>query len=370
MMILATITAAAWIWGRAIGFSKRLRPNSWNLLTGISITVFALSLWGVEYSSEKQQQSADVITIRVDNSTSITNAWLGHVALREMVEKVDSSADCTSYVRIMNGGSALSQPWISTITPGAFSLNSSGNGQSFSSPTAFSWGQSANANSYDAYFGTSSNPSFTVPPTIAGYYWSTKQTANQPFSCALAGSNFDFGAKVLFPISDMQHSDQSLTLNAMVLIGNGDPFQVVVMNPSGFFTRYNHLGYDFVAGPTPVHLHYQVSSNGSTAVDYSSLGRFFRSNSPPIQVLWTAPDNYEKSLIFWMSVFGMIVSPISTILTLVLTWISLHRRRAEGILLRLEVEKQKLEIEKLRLEVERMRLEPTRQTASLLIVPG
>ena len=47
--------------------------------------------------------------------------------------------------------------------PGAFSLSLPSNGQSFGSSTTsvtLSWGQSANANSYDVYFGTTSNPPF------------------------------------------------------------------------------------------------------------------------------------------------------------------------------------------------------------------
>lgn len=336
---------------------------------------FSALVVGLEHSSTKRQEHGDRRSIVLDNSTASSEVWLGRGGASEIVTEIDLSGFFAQpYLWRTNGGSALSQPWTSTNMPGAFSLNSPGNGQSFSSSTTsvgFSWTQSANANSYDVYFGTSSNPSFTVAPTVASYYWSTKQTANQPFNGAITGSNFASGTKVFFSISDMQHSEQSLALNARVLIGNGDPFQLTVVNPSGFFTQYNHLGSDFVAGPnSPVHLHYQFATNGSAAVDYRSVERFFRSASPPIQVVWTEPDNYEKSLIFWVSVFGMIVSPISTIITLILTWISLHRRRAESILLRLEVEKQKLEIEKLRIEVERMRLESPIQTGSLLIIPG
>src|SRR6185295_6172548 len=51
--------------------------------------------------------------------------------------------------------------------PGSFSLISPTNGQSLSPTTSatLSWGASANANSYDVYFGTSSNPPFLANQT-------------------------------------------------------------------------------------------------------------------------------------------------------------------------------------------------------------
>ena len=65
---------------------------------------------------------------------------------------------------------------------GAFSLTSPSNGQSFSSTTTsvpLSWGVSPNADSYDVYFGTSSNPPFLANRTVTnrnvtvtpGQYW-------------------------------------------------------------------------------------------------------------------------------------------------------------------------------------------------------
>lgn len=52
-------------------------------------------------------------------------------------------------------------------TPGAFSLSAPSNGQGLSSTTSvnLSWGGSANADSYDVYFGTSSNPPFVANQT-------------------------------------------------------------------------------------------------------------------------------------------------------------------------------------------------------------
>jgi len=92
--------------------------------------------------------------------------------------------------------------------PGAFSLNAPGNGQSLSSTTSatLSWGNSPNADSYDVYFGTNSNPPFlanqpgtsrTVTVTPGQTYWwkvvakancttSTATTATWQFSIQLA----------------------------------------------------------------------------------------------------------------------------------------------------------------------------------------
>lgn len=67
--------------------------------------------------------------------------------------------------------------------PGAFSLSSPTNGQSLASTTSvtLTWGSSANANSYDVYFGTNSNPAFLINQTGTSravsvtpgqtYYW-------------------------------------------------------------------------------------------------------------------------------------------------------------------------------------------------------
>lgn len=69
----------------------------------------------------------------------------------------------------------------------------------------------------------------------------------------------------------------------------------------------------------------------------------------------TPPEHGDpkKDLLFWIALFGMIVSPITSIATAVLTWIALHRKRAEEILLRLELDKRRLEIRHLQLELKR-----------------
>jgi hypothetical protein len=264
MIMLAAITASVWIWKHAIRTSGRLSPNSWKLLTFISVEVLILSVWGLEHSTHKLEPRNNVVRIWTDASAS-TRPSDAKFEARTMTNNIDLCGYCFS----------------------PFTVNTS----------------------------TSLKAAFTVQaasPIIAAYSWDTNGNAtSQPFSGTMTGTNFITGGTQVF-----------------------------------------------------------FADTGNTEIGYSPIRWISRANLPIIGVVSTEPDNYQKHMIFWMSVFGMIVSPISTILTLILTWISLHRRKAEGILLRLEIEKQKLEIEKLRLEVERMRLEPPTPTQSLLILPG
>jgi hypothetical protein len=83
-----------------------------------------------------------------------------------------------------------------------------------------------------------------------------------------------------------------------------------------------------------------------------------------VQVSAPERHDFQHSILFWLSVIGMVVSPISTIATLLFTWITLHRRRAEELLMRLEMEKHRLRIEQLRLELERARREHEESAAA------
>lgn len=110
---------------------------------------------------------------------------------------------------------------------------------------------------------------------------------------------------------------------------------------------------------------------GSLNLALPSFRRFFESTPIRIEQV-TSPEHsgFKKDLLFWVTIFGMVVSPISTVATILLTWISLHRRRAEELLMRLELEKRKLEIEQLRLELEMARLEADNQKSRLIVVAG
>jgi hypothetical protein len=106
--------------------------------------------------------------------------------------------------------------------------------------------------------------------------------------------------------------------------------------------------------------------------DNSSPARRFVQNPPVAAGQTSQPERTDdkKEFLFWVSLFGMIASPITSIATLVFTWISLHRKRSEEILMRLELQKRQLEIEQLRLEIERARLEADKQKPNLVIVSG
>lgn len=77
--------------------------------------------------------------------------------------------------------------------------------------------------------------------------------------------------------------------------------------------------------------------------------------------------DYKKTLLFWVSLFGLIVSPISTASTIVVAWISVHRGRADELLKDVQIEKMRLEVQQLRLELERARLEAERHQSRIVI---
>ncbi|HEU0143207.1 MAG TPA: hypothetical protein VFQ47_00335 [Nitrososphaera sp.] len=87
-----------------------------------------------------------------------------------------------------------------------------------------------------------------------------------------------------------------------------------------------------------------------------------------VQVSPPESNGFKKDLLFWVSLFGLIVSPITSITTILFTWISLHRKRAEEILLHLELQKRELEIQQLQIELERSRLEAEKQKSGLIVV--
>jgi len=91
--------------------------------------------------------------------------------------------------------------------PGSFSLSSPSNGQSLgpTTSTTLAWGASANANSYDVYFGTSSNPSFlanqtglsrsvTVSPGQS-YFWKVVARVNCSSSLTFTAGIWSFSVQ-------------------------------------------------------------------------------------------------------------------------------------------------------------------------------
>jgi murein DD-endopeptidase MepM/ murein hydrolase activator NlpD len=92
--------------------------------------------------------------------------------------------------------------------PGAFSLTSPSNGQNLSSTSSvsLSWGTSANANSYDVYFGTSSNPPFLANQTSASrsvsvtpgqtYFWKVVAGVNCGSSLIATSGVWSFAVRL------------------------------------------------------------------------------------------------------------------------------------------------------------------------------
>jgi hypothetical protein len=92
--------------------------------------------------------------------------------------------------------------------------------------------------------------------------------------------------------------------------------------------------------------------------DLPPLWRLF--SQAPTFYFQAAPEEGSSPLkwvMSWAPIFGMIVSPLVGIGSLVLAWIGLHRKRAEEALLYLQIQKCQLEIEKLKRELEASRLE-------------
>ena len=114
--------------------------------------------------------------------------------------------------------------------PGAFSLSSPSNGQSLSSTASvtLSWGTASNADSYDVYFGTSSNPPFIANQTgtsrqvnvTAGqtYYWKVVSRVNCNSSFNSTAGVWSFSVQVT-PMPNP-------TLTASLVLSPSEPYTV------------------------------------------------------------------------------------------------------------------------------------------------
>jgi hypothetical protein len=104
---------------------------------------------------------------------------------------------------------------------------------------------------------------------------------------------------------------------------------------------------------------------------FPGLGKFVEpSRSISVQLSQPEGGDYRRALLFWVSLFGLVVSPISAASTAVVAWVSIHRGRADALLKELQIEKMRLEMEKLRVELEQARLEVERHRSPILISAG
>lgn len=101
---------------------------------------------------------------------------------------------------------------------------------------------------------------------------------------------------------------------------------------------------------------------------FPDFGRFVAPRLTVTLKLSPSEDgDYKKTLLFWVSLFGLIVSPVSAISTAVVAWISLHRGRADELLKQVQIEKMRLEIEQLRSELTQTRPETEPPPARIVI---
>jgi hypothetical protein len=87
--------------------------------------------------------------------------------------------------------------------------------------------------------------------------------------------------------------------------------------------------------------------------DFPSPGKFSR--LPPTVIYQISPEGSGgsgKELLYWAQVFGIVFTALTAFTAQLMMWIGLNRKRVEGTLLRLDIEKRRLEIEQLRIALE------------------
>jgi hypothetical protein len=126
------------------------------------------------------------------------------------------------------------------------------------------------------------------------------------------------------------------------------------------------------AGPSPEFSSTECCHAAFSGFDaFPGLGKFVEpSRSISVQLSQPEGGNYRRALLFWVSLFGLIVSPVSAASTAVVAWVSVHRGRADALLKELQIEKMRLEMEKLRVELEQARREAERHGSPIIISAG
>lgn len=112
---------------------------------------------------------------------------------------------------------------------------------------------------------------------------------------------------------------------------------------------------------------YKFTSFGSD--DFPNFRKFVE---PPLNVVvrLSSPESSDlkNELFFWISLFGLIISPINTIFTIIIALISLNRNKADALLKQAQIEKMRLEIEQLRMEMDRA--QQVIEKSGIIIVSG
>jgi fibronectin type 3 domain-containing protein len=195
-------TSTAGVWSFSVQTSCNA-PGAFSLSSpsngqGLSATTSVTLTW---------EASANADSYDVYFGTSSNPAFLANqTGTSRSVSVTPGQTYYWKVVAKVNCGSATSTAGVwsfsvqsSCNAPGAFSLSAPSNGLSLGSTTSVNlmWGESANANSYDVYFGTSSNPSFLANQTGTSrsvsvtpgqtYYWKVVAKVNCSSSTFTAG---------------------------------------------------------------------------------------------------------------------------------------------------------------------------------------
>lgn len=93
-----------------------------------------------------------------------------------------------------------------------------------------------------------------------------------------------------------------------------------------------------------------------SALDLRGLWRSFR--QAPTVIYQPASEggtSSGKELVYWVQIFGILFTALMAFTAQTMMWIGLHRKRVEGTLLLLDIEKRRLEIEHLKITLEQAR---------------
>jgi fibronectin type 3 domain-containing protein len=254
----ASLTFTAGIWSFSVQSCNA--PASFSLISptngqSLSQTSSVTLSWGTSANANSYDvyfgtsSNPPFLANQAGTSRSV-NVTAGQTYFWKVVARVSCDASLTFTAGIWSFSVQ------SCNAPGAFSLTSPSNGQSLSqtSSVTLSWGTSANANSYDVYFGTSSNPPFLANQS------STSRSVN-----VTAGQTYFW--KVVARVS----CDASLPFTAGIW-----SFSVQSCNAPGAFSLTSPSNGQMLSQTSSVTLSWGTSGNANSYDVY-----FGTSSNPP-----------------------------------------------------------------------------------------
>jgi hypothetical protein len=197
----------------------------------------------------------------------------------------------------------------------------------------------------------------TISPPVVGL---RKVEGASPHRYALIIGNSNYQDDVVSPIS--------LDVDTIRAVLEQQSFQVSLVTS----LSKAHIGFPNIHGRNVAPPTFFYYSGHGVKTDYlADIGfasRFSELPSPvrffkkaPTIIFQSSPEggnSFKREVLFWASLAGLLVSPLVGVGMLALGWIGLHRKRVEGTLLRLEIEKRRLEIEQLKIALEKARGQP------------